>query len=290
MLTFDTNTEINPETIIEKNASCKNCETPLQGNYCHQCGQKGKQPRLTLKVLFNIIVDSLLDIDKGFLHTCKEIWLHPKELMNNYLHGKRVIYTNPIKFLLIWLAVSSLVSLYAVDMDKIMAANVENSFKNQKSFSTLFKKSYDVDKKYKEEMFMASSFITHNQQVLYAIIIPFFAFFLYLFFKRQGYFFTEHLVFAAYSYAAYQFLGSFVFLLYLIDNISFWVVGLVGTIVMLVIMSYFSIQFYGQKENKWWVVFKYFIAQVLTFVTYSFLTGIAINLYAFVTIMALPTF
>ena len=68
--------------------------------------------------------------------------------MNNYLQGKRVIYTNPIKFLLIWLAVSSLVSLYAVDMDKIMAANVENSFKNQKSFSTLFKKSYDVDKKY----------------------------------------------------------------------------------------------------------------------------------------------
>ncbi len=260
---------------------CQNCNTDLQGEYCHQCGQKSPQDRITLKLLFDLAINSIFDVDRGFFFTCKEILIHPDVLISNYLAGKRITYTNPIKLLLVWLGIATLITFAVVDFDGIMAKSLDRQLQNQPTLPKSLKNHKEAIKTYKEESLKAGAFFTHNQQLTYSILIPFTAFLLSIFFKKQGYYFSEHLVVATYSYAGYHILGSSVLLLYLIDTVDFYVISGITFIFMIGLMTYFATKFYGQKENKWKVAIKSSVAYIVTYVIYSLSVGVFVAAYAY---------
>ena len=80
--------------MIEKR--CNNCNQPLQGAYCSNCGQKDIQS-LKFTHLFKEFVDHNLDIDSKLFVTLKYLIIKPWFLTIEYWKGKRARYTSPFK-------------------------------------------------------------------------------------------------------------------------------------------------------------------------------------------------
>lgn len=84
--------------------NCKNCGDFLQGNYCHNCGQKAITKPLNFKECINLFLGSL-NFESQLLITLKELFSNPDQLADRYISGKRKRYTNPIKFYILTLTI-----------------------------------------------------------------------------------------------------------------------------------------------------------------------------------------
>lgn len=79
--------------------NCKNCNTTLQGKYCHNC----KQRIITgyeLKYFLNNLL-TLVDIQKRFFRTIFYVLFWPRTLINDYRNGITVKYINPVTTFLV---------------------------------------------------------------------------------------------------------------------------------------------------------------------------------------------
>ncbi|MDU1890544.1 MAG: DUF3667 domain-containing protein [Dysgonomonas sp.] len=88
---------------------CLNCNNEVTDNFCSKCGQPIQTSRISWKHLIDELQYGLLHINKGLLYTEKEMLFSPGVTIKNYLEGKRVKYTKPFLFLIIWGAIYSLV-------------------------------------------------------------------------------------------------------------------------------------------------------------------------------------
>lgn len=84
-------------TMIEK---CKNCESELQGSFCHNCGQEKKDIHLSLKRLLQDSLESLFSFDSRFGRTLKILITKPGKITEEFLKGKRVRFIPPVKLYL----------------------------------------------------------------------------------------------------------------------------------------------------------------------------------------------
>lgn len=88
---------------------CRNCRAPRVGTYCHACGQPFFAGRLTVQALLIDLVTRVLSLEAGLLRTFWELSVRPGRMIREYVGGRRQRYTNPVAYLLISTAVSSLV-------------------------------------------------------------------------------------------------------------------------------------------------------------------------------------
>lgn len=79
------------------NASCLNCGTPLQGPFCHYCGQPDKNFLRFFPVLLRELLEDFLDFDSRFMRTMKPLLFKPGKLTRDYLDGRRFRYTPPLR-------------------------------------------------------------------------------------------------------------------------------------------------------------------------------------------------
>jgi hypothetical protein len=89
-------------------ARCVNCDTPLQGAYCHVCGQKAATQRFSLAHLLHEIPHAVFHVDRGFFATLRHLFTRVGGLVNDYLDGKRARYFNPFTLLVILAGLSGL--------------------------------------------------------------------------------------------------------------------------------------------------------------------------------------
>jgi len=82
---------------------CKNCGNQFEGKYCNQCGQRVAE-RLTIKSLWSLTVEDLFGVDRGLVHTTRQLWLNPGKTAIDYIHGVRKKYYSPLKYLIFWTA------------------------------------------------------------------------------------------------------------------------------------------------------------------------------------------
>lgn len=90
-------------------ATCKNCGSPLNENFCQRCGQKSDIHRITFKHLAHEFFHAITHADKGFLFLIKELISRPGFVAREYLDGKRKKYFNPLTFFVICSAIWALV-------------------------------------------------------------------------------------------------------------------------------------------------------------------------------------
>lgn len=94
---------------------CIACENEHQENFCPNCGERAGIPKITFKSMFAEAFKTVTNMDKGFLLNLKYLTLSPKQLIGNYLSGKRKGIYNPISFLIlavtIYLIVDSLIEI-----------------------------------------------------------------------------------------------------------------------------------------------------------------------------------
>ena len=81
-------------------AACDNCKTPLQGGFCHQCGQNAHNPLRSFGHAVEEVFESFWHLDGRVFRTLRELWV-PGRVALNYLAGHRVRYIAPLRLFVV---------------------------------------------------------------------------------------------------------------------------------------------------------------------------------------------
>lgn len=160
---------------IPKKIRCKNCNLIYKGNFCPRCGQNATVKRFDFKYFLKESFLSSLDIENGFFPTIKSLTLTPGKSLREYLAGKRLSLTIPMRYLIVMGAIAAIITIRY----KIFV----NESSNEAPIAIL----NFMDKGFWE---YATEFIT----ILNIITVPVFAFFTFVFFRKSGYNYSENLV------------------------------------------------------------------------------------------------
>jgi hypothetical protein len=89
------------EHVVPIGTPCANCATPLQGPWCHQCGQLGEDfHRSTLKLVGEAF-EGILHLDGRMWTTLPDLFRHPARLTQAYLEGHRAPQIPPLRLFLV---------------------------------------------------------------------------------------------------------------------------------------------------------------------------------------------
>jgi hypothetical protein len=96
---------------------CLNCGTPLQGPFCHYCGQPDKNLMRFFPALLRELLEDFMDFDSRFMRTLKPLLFRPGKLTRDYLDGRRFRYVPPLRlYIFSSLAFFFLAALLASDI------------------------------------------------------------------------------------------------------------------------------------------------------------------------------
>lgn len=76
---------------------CKNCNTPLTGEYCHQCGQQDKQSIRSVSAVVGDLFGELGHWDSRFYRTLIGLFLKPGFLSSEFMEGRHASYVPPLR-------------------------------------------------------------------------------------------------------------------------------------------------------------------------------------------------
>jgi len=80
-----------------KEKVCLNCNTQLNGRYCHVCGQENLEPKESFWHLLTHFVYDVTHFDGKFFSTLKYLLFKPGFLATEYQKGRRASYLHPIR-------------------------------------------------------------------------------------------------------------------------------------------------------------------------------------------------
>ena len=80
---------------------CPNCATPLEGPWCHSCGQRAEDYHRSIAKLGIEAVEGLFELDGRLFRTIPRLLFRPGSLTGDYLAGHRVPQIPPFRLFLI---------------------------------------------------------------------------------------------------------------------------------------------------------------------------------------------
>ena len=85
-----------------RGTKCLNCghELDVSDKFCPNCSQMNSTKKVTLKDFFDEFFSSLVNYDSKLLKTLSALLIRPGTITKDYIKGKRIMYTNPFRFLL----------------------------------------------------------------------------------------------------------------------------------------------------------------------------------------------
>lgn len=89
-----------PSHRLKGSPACLNCGTPLQGPFCHYCGQPDRNLLRFFPALVRELFEDFVDLDSRFMRTLRPLLFHPGRLTRDYLAGRRFRYTPPLRLYL----------------------------------------------------------------------------------------------------------------------------------------------------------------------------------------------
>ena len=200
-------------------AHCLNCETPLQGSFCHHCGQKSSTHRITFaKFVQHDLLHGIFHLDKGVLYTLKTLIYTPGYAARDFLKGRRVMHYNIFALFIIIVALKTLVDL-------------------QISPEGVF---YSDEKSVKQTDELINGAIQHYYKLFYLLSIPLLSCFSKLLFKKTSYNFVEHIVLNSFLLAGALFYSLLVSLFEFLTGISTLEVYGAGFMVIYVLAGYYQ--------------------------------------------------
>ena len=94
---------------------CANCGAPLQGEFCHECGQSIHSVLKPVHGMFEETLETVLHIDGRIVHTLPPLLLKPGFLTLEYFSGRRVRYIAPFRLMFVLCLLSFFVFHLAID-------------------------------------------------------------------------------------------------------------------------------------------------------------------------------
>ncbi len=167
--------------------TCLNCNEPLDGNFCKNCGQNAHLHRIDSHYLWHEIQHGFLHVDKGILFTSKALLFRPGHFIREFIGGKMGNHFKPISMIIILAAIFGIVSHYF--HLNVLANNIKVTGSGVEFELLLAKIDTLVD------------WVAQHYIVLFLIQIPVFALGTFWAFKKANYNFFEHLVLNVYACA-----------------------------------------------------------------------------------------
>jgi len=190
----------------EVEPNCLNCDTELQGKYCHVCGQKGSAPRLNMHDFVHDATHEFVHLDGKILQTVKLLVARPGELTREFVAGRRARYITPLR---LYLTFSLLFfTLAAILPSKEDRAVIFKRQGNEKlSQDTEFERRIErgLSKAEKDADSLPQA-VLHNLPKAMFVLMPMFGLLTWAFYRRQQRFYIPHLYYSVHFHA-------FVFLL-----------------------------------------------------------------------------
>jgi hypothetical protein len=332
--------------VYHKEENCLNCNYPLIGQYCGNCGQKAFLHKDSIGHMLGHFIGDYFHYDNKFWTTIKTLVCKPGLATLEYIHGKRAKFLNPIQlyifvttvFFIIAFSTNSIkdkeidtateknVSELLKEKEELVQDNIEKEKTSNVTFNNgsiesnmnLNKLSNDIHSltsydsiqnalpicerdNYLKRLFYRRIIVlserykgdevnTKFQEVfkkslpkVFFILLPFFAFLLWLFYRRKDFYFVDHLIFSLHFHSYSFLILSCMFLLQAlpIANNLDQVISIVGFI-YIGIYLYFSLKRVYEKGRL-----STFLKQVVLFFSYfiGFLfTAIMLVAYVFFTI------
>jgi hypothetical protein len=229
---------------------CLNCETPLQGKFCHSCGQKASTHRISFKKFIeHDLAHGIFHLDRGFLYTLKVLFLIPGHTARRYLAGKRVKHYNIFALFLIIIAIKTYIESQTVGHRIVSTPDPALDELFNERLKTYYK-------------------------IIYFLYIPLVAFLSWALFGRLRYFFTEHMVAAAFALTSGLLVG-FTFSLtgYLLRNEDYVLFGYFFAILFLA-YPYYQIS----KHHYFFFAYLWRIIVIISLVAFSVMLGFGLIL------------
>ena len=87
--------------VLQDAPRCRNCGAALTGQYCASCGQRDKHRMISLLELFRDFIGDLFELDSRIWRSLIPLLFRPGLLTLEYLSGRRVRYTPPLRMYLV---------------------------------------------------------------------------------------------------------------------------------------------------------------------------------------------
>lgn len=156
---------------------CMNCEEPLTGKFCSNCSQRSQTRTMDWKWLVHEVQYGIIQMDRGFFFTLKELFTRPGPAIRDYLEGKRKRYFSPFTMLMILGALN------------VLLANWVGVAEH-----TVHRKSQGPDPDMVEYM----EWVINYQTYLMLALLPFVAWGTSVFMSKFGHGFVEHVMINAF--------------------------------------------------------------------------------------------
>jgi len=170
--------------------NCQNCNEIITGYFCSNCGQK-KYKRIDRKYVLDEIQYTFLHTNKGFLYSVKNIIKNPGKTARDFIDGNRVNHYKPILLAFVLSGISAFISFKIIGLDKIMS-----SIYSKENINSEFMNDY-------------MTINTSYNSIIMLLLIPFFAFFTKLAFRKWGHNYYEHVVMNSYILCFYTLFNIF---------------------------------------------------------------------------------
>lgn len=80
---------------------CISCQAEHESKYCPNCGQKADIKPISLASIVEEGMSSVANMDRGFLYNFKSLFFQPRQLVEEYVKGRRRGVLNPLAYLLL---------------------------------------------------------------------------------------------------------------------------------------------------------------------------------------------
>lgn len=228
---------------------CKNCNKPVEGNFCVHCGQSSKVDRINLPNFVEELTDNVFQINRGLLFTVKELFVRPGHAIREFIQGKRKNYVKPIAYAFLLSTVYFLLSKY-VGKDTVITSGLTGFSRgiadkggSNTSVQSIF------------------NWLVNNHAYTTLLLIPLYSLSSYLSFFNKGLNYLEHFVLNAYIVGQQAIVYIFFILISAIFDEDYYL-----EILMVVIAVIYAFWVFRQ-------FFSYLIASQVTlrtFLTYLF--------------------
>ena len=228
--------------------TCKNCNTPISGNFCSNCGKPASLKKIDGQYIFREIANFFY-AEKGWLYTTKKMFVTPGESVREYLTEDRTRYIKPITFVVITSLIYTFVThFFHIDAQTIQAQIPKAEPEIQPLQTILI------------------NWIIDNNGYASMIISFLMAFWLKLFFRKSGYNLFEFFVLICYISGIASLLSSVIFIIQGVINLSL-------IKIKIIIPAIYSIWAIGHFFNKKKIenYFKTLLAFLFGTLTFAFL-------------------
>ena len=113
-------------SLMQHGATCPNCNEPITGQYCANCGQRVTQVRMSVRRILLDVLEDQFSLNSSLARTMKALFFKPGFLTTEYFSLRIARYVPPFRLyliasLLFFLLLSFMASGSRIDVERSMA-------------------------------------------------------------------------------------------------------------------------------------------------------------------------